>query len=311
MQGAVLGFPVALQPPQGHVHIGDVGHPAEKEDQGDGRQALSVAQVQPVLAVWGLVALHGPVELADDLHLLPGDPQHPSRHPGDEDDGREQDAVHLQVDVGHGEDLLVGAHFVVGQRVCRTPGRPRGVVEGAVGGVVVPLIPAKGGQGGIEQGGHPHCQQRHREAAVDPELVVVQGADDTQVTLVMHHHQVEEIGQEKEVGEGVDQEARLEVQALLKAHARDEGQSDARAQVSHQQAQEEVVGRVVELSVADNAHDDDQVGQDDGWGQRDCDAGDEPLFLLEMIIIAIHGQTPHVFSSVMLWVVWSAMKAAM
>lgn len=262
---------ITLQPLESQVHVGDVGHPAEKEDQGDGCHALGVAHVEPVLAVGGLLALHGPVQLADVSQLLAGDPQHPARHAHDEEDARQQKAVHLQVDVGHGEDLLVGAHLGI---------EGVGVVEGAADVVLLPLVPAKGRQGGVEQRGHPGRQQGHGEAAVDPALAVMQGADDAQVALVVNHHQIEQVGEEEEVGEGVDQEADVEVDLLLQGHAGDEGQRNARAQVGHEQAQEEVVGRVVQLPVAQDAHDDDQVGQDDGRGQRVREAGDESPSLL-------------------------------
>lgn len=55
-----------------------------------------------------------------------------------------------------------------------------------------------------------------------PELTVVQGMDDAQVALVVHHDQVKKEGQKEEVGKDVHQEARYEMQRSIEAHARDE-----------------------------------------------------------------------------------------
>lgn len=60
------------------------------------------------------------------------------------------------------------------------------------------------------------------------------------------------------------QHARAEAQLPVEAHQRYEGQRHTRTQVGHQQAEEEIVGSVVQLPVAGDAQDDGQVGQDDG-----------------------------------------------
>lgn len=111
-----------------------------------------------------------------------------------------------------------------------------------------------------------------------PQVVVMQRVNDADVALVVHHDQVQQERQEEEVGKDVRHHAGAEAQLPVEAHERDEGQRHARAQVRHQQAEEEVVGRVVELPVAGDAQDDDEVGQDDGGRQRDGDGVDE-LFL--------------------------------
>ena len=72
-------------------------------------------------------------------------------------------------------------------------------------------------------------------------------------------------------------QAGAEAQLPVQAHERHEGQRHARAHVRHQQAEEEVVGRVVELAVPGDAQDDHEVGQDDGGRQRHGDGIDELL----------------------------------
>lgn len=63
----------------------------------------------------------------------------------------------------------------------------------------------------------------------------------------------------------------------VQTHQRYERQRHARAHIGYQQAEEEVVGRVVELAVPGDAQDDDEVGQDDAGGQGNGDDVDELL----------------------------------
>lgn len=122
-----------------------------------------------------------------------------------------------------------------------------------------------------------------------PQAAVMQGADDAYVALVVDHHQVEKKGQEQEVWEDVNHKTGAKAQLPVQTHPRYERERHARAQISHQQAEEEVVGRVVELPVAGDGQDDDEVGQDDGGGQRDGDGVDE-LFLGQQSLglVAVH-----------------------
>lgn len=103
--------------------------------------------------------------------------------------------------------------------------------------------------------------------------------DDAQIPLVVHHDQVEQEWQEEEIGEDVYKQAELEMQWSIETHAWDEGQSETCEKICHQQAQEEVVGRVMELPVAGDTQDDDQVGDDDDGGQRQGDEKDKLLLL--------------------------------
>lgn len=122
-----------------------------------------------------------------------------------------------------------------------------------------------------------------------PQVVVMQRVDDADVALVVHHDQVQQERQEEEVGEDVRHHAGAEAQLPVEAHEWDEGQHHARAQVRHQQAEEEVVGRVVELPVAGDAQDDGEVGQDDGGRQRDGDGVDELLLGQQGVgVVAFH-----------------------
>ncbi len=68
---------------------------------------------------------------------------------------------------------------------------------------------------------------------MNPELAVVERADNAEVAFVMHHHQIEEERQEQKVGEDVHHQAVLEIQLLVESHAGNEGQGDAGAQVGH------------------------------------------------------------------------------
>lgn len=128
-----------------------------------------------------------------------------------------------------------------------------------------------------------------------PKLAVVQRMDDAQVPLIVHHDQVEEEGQEEEIGEDVYEQARRKVQRSNETHARDEGQSEARTEICHQQAQEEVIGRVMELSVAGDTDDDEQVGEDDDGGQRQGDEDDKLLLLT--LVHAVHRGAQYVSPS--------------
>lgn len=123
-----------------------------------------------------------------------------------------------------------------------------------------------------------------------PQIIVTQRVNDAYVALVVDHYQVEQKRQEKEIGQHVNEQTGAETQLPIQRHQRDEGQRHARARVRHQQAEEEVVGRVVELAVAGDAQDDDQVGQDDGGRQRDGDGVDEALSGEQSVGIVVHGR---------------------
>lgn len=112
---------------------------------------------------------------------------------------------------------------------------------------------------------------------MQPQIMVTQRVNDAYVALIVDHYQVEQKCQEKEIGQHVNQQTGAETQLPIQSHQWDEGQCYTRTRVRHQQAEEEVVGRVVELAVAGDAQDDDQVGQDDGGRQRHGDGVDEAL----------------------------------
>ncbi len=109
--------------------------------------------------------------------------------------------------------------------VCRSKPHPLGGVTrcgrsqerliwvGALVGIGFhPIIPSKGRKWCIEQRWEPNRQQSQWEAAVNPELAVVERADNAEVAFVMHHHQIEEERQEQKVGEDVHYQAVLEIQ---------------------------------------------------------------------------------------------------
>ncbi len=109
--------------------------------------------------------------------------------------------------------------------VCRSKPHPLGGVTrcgrsqerliwvGALVGIGFhPIIPSKGRKWCIEQRWEPNRQQSQWEAAVNPELAVVERADNAEVAFVMHHHQIEEERQEQKVGEDVHHQAVLEIQ---------------------------------------------------------------------------------------------------
>lgn len=122
-----------------------------------------------------------------------------------------------------------------------------------------------------------------------PQVIVMQGVDDANVALIVDHHQAEKERQEEEVWENVSHQTGAETQLAVQTHQWNKRQRHARAQVGHQQAEEEVVGRVVELAVPGDAQDDDEVGQDDGGGQRDGDGVDELLPRKQsMGVVAVH-----------------------
>ncbi len=106
---------------------------------------------------------------------------------------------------------------------------------------------------------------------MQPEPTALKRTHDAPVALVVHQHQVKEKGQEQKVGKDVHQQAGREAERAVQAHPGDEGKRYAGAHVGHQQAQEEVVLRVVKLAVAGDGQDYEQVDQDDstGDGQRD------------------------------------------
>lgn len=121
-----------------------------------------------------------------------------------------------------------------------------------------------------------------------PQVVVTQRVNDAYVAFIVDHYQVEQKRQKKEIGEDVGQQTGVETHLPIQTHQWDEGQCHARAHVGHQQAEEEVVGRVVELAVARDAQDDDQVGQDDGGGQWHGDGVDEVLCREQSFGVVVH-----------------------
>lgn len=117
----------------------------------------------------------------------------------------------------------------------------------------------------------------------------MQGVDDADVALIVDHYQVQKERQEEEVWENVSQHAGAEVQLPVQTHQWYEWERYARAQIRHQQAEEEVIGSVVELAVPGDAQDDDEIGQDDGGRQWDGDRIDELLLRQQSKgVVAVH-----------------------
>lgn len=150
------------------------------------------------------------METTNVPELASRDEQNAAGHGGDGENGGQDQPVHLQKDKGVGKDSPVGAAH---GSVCRAVRKRRGLLAVFTAAVPIrarPVVPPKRRQRSVEERRQPRGEQRQGKAAVHPQVVVMQGVNDADVTLIVHHHQVQKERQEQEVGENVSHHARAE-----------------------------------------------------------------------------------------------------